>query len=61
MKNSFTKKKKMAAHYPDYSIMLYGDKTERQCLYILHQCFPIFFWLAPPFLTNKFLSPPYHA
>jgi len=43
MKNSFTKKKKMAAHYPDYSIMLYGDKTERQCLYILHQCFPIFF------------------
>ena len=27
----------------------------------LYQCFPIFFWLAPPFLTNKFLSPPYQA
>ena len=27
----------------------------------MNQCFPIFFWLAPPFLTNKFLSPPYHA
>jgi len=22
------------------------------------QCFAIFFWLAPPFLTSKFLSPP---
>jgi len=27
----------------------------------IEQCFPIFFWLAPRFLTNKFLSPPYHA
>jgi len=26
---------------------------------VLKQCFPIFFWLAPSFLTNKFLSPPY--
>jgi len=25
----------------------------------LGQCFPIFVWLASPFLTNKFLSPPY--
>ena len=25
---------------------------------VVAQCFPIFFWLAPPFLTNKFLSPP---
>jgi len=28
---------------------------------VLEQRFPIFFWLAPPFLINKFLSPPYHA
>jgi len=25
----------------------------------IEQCFPIFFWLAPPILTTKFLSPPY--
>jgi len=24
----------------------------------LSQCFPIFFWLAPPFLTNNFYRPP---
>ena len=41
---------------------------EELCKYLLRfddsitvrQCFPIIFWLAPTFLTNKFLSPPYN-
>jgi len=37
-------------------------KIRRQCHVTkpVHQCFPIFFWQESLFLTNKFLSPPYH-
>ena len=34
------------------------NTTWTLCL-CLNQCFPIFFCLAPPFLTNKFISSPY--
>jgi len=45
------------------SLVLPKNKSEstKQLQYDVSQCFPIFFWLAPPFLTKKFLSPPYLA